>query len=236
MKKTKIALIASLLTLASNSVIAEKITLSKNMVFFDKNESKREVIEVINLMPGHKAFFETVINEVLEPQKGTKSQMKVLTDPSEAGLFVSPNKAIISEDENKTNISIINVNKKLDKERVYRIDVKPVISGIKGIEKGARIKVLMAYDILVHVQPNNPVMDYQYNFSKDHFVLKNTGNVFFTAKDGKQCIAKDSCFPMPTGKVYSDGTVKIPLEKDVKFVQYKLNIRGGEAEDVIFEK
>ena len=81
--------------------ISGEISLSKNIVYFDKNESKRDVVYVNALSKNQNVYFKTVVREVLEPQKELKSTYAELSNPEELGLFVTPNKAIITPSEGR---------------------------------------------------------------------------------------------------------------------------------------
>lgn len=123
-------LCAASFTMLSIFANANEIGLSKNIITFENNENKKITLDILNLNQVNTSYIETVTREVMEPQKNTKGEMRALSSPNEAGLFVTPNKQIIRSGQHSGFLSVINVNQNLDKERVYRIDVKPVISGI----------------------------------------------------------------------------------------------------------
>lgn len=110
----------SLLALASlaftSTVQAEKIVLSKNLLNFDG--STKQTFDVINLIPDKDAYFNIVINEVLEPSKIAKSPLAIVEDPISSGLLVSPSRSVIKAGEGRKSISVLNLNQNL-KKNVY---------------------------------------------------------------------------------------------------------------------
>ncbi len=214
---------------------ASQIRLDNHDVVFNNNEKTKKVVTVYNIDPKTPAYVDIVVNEVLEPSLVTKSPMKKYDTPKESGLFVSPGKMAIIEGVKSETLSIININQKLDKERVYRIDVRPVIS---GFEKKANmsVKVLMAYDIVVHVQPDNPYIAYDYLFDDNKLMLKNTGNARFYLSNGKACNQADECTDMPKGYVYSDYTSQLSVANDTTYVSYDLVMSGQKTQHVTFKR
>jgi hypothetical protein len=236
MFKTRMLVAVVMATIALPSM-ASSILLSKNTMYFDKNANTRDIVEVRNVGPEKKAYFKTELREVLNPQKGTKSEYSTTKDPSELGLFVTPNKAVLSPQQKSVNISVVNTNKELEKERVYRVDVTPVIPRIENSgEVGAKFKVLMAYDILIHVQPENPIQSFEHRYDEERFYFSNTGNTHVELRNGKQCTVDDVCSELPNGKVYADNTVKATLLPDTSRVEYDLVTRGVGVEHVVFPK
>jgi len=229
-------LLCSLLTPIGHALSSE-ISLSKNIVYFDKNESKRDVVYVNALSKNQNVYFKTVVREVLEPQKELKSAYSESSNPEDLGLFVTPNKAIITPSEGREHISIVNINQDLKEERVYRIDVSPVIPPLSPEnDNQGRLKILMGYDILVFVQPDNPKMDYEYSFEGNKFYFHNTGNTHITLTNGKQCDSRGGCKSIDEGIVYHDSVVSSSLLPETVSVSYDITLRGVSKEHVTFEK
>jgi P pilus assembly chaperone PapD len=232
-KKTCIASLAIFSLFAQSNEIA----LSKNIITFEKNQNKKVTLDILNLRIENTSYIETIIREVQEPQKGTKSNLLIPLTPKEAGLFVTPNKQIIHKGQDSGLLSIINVNQNLEKERVYRIDVKPVISGMdSNSATGPAIKVLLAYDILVYVQPNNPTMTYDYNFNDTKFIIKNTGNTHFTLDNGNACDNQNNCNSLIGGNLFSQKVASITIEPSIKYVSYDIKMKGKKTKKIKFER
>ena len=229
-------LVFAMSVLVSLPAISSNIALSKNRVDFDKNANTRDVVEVKSLDNSRNVYFKTILREVLDPQKGTNSQYSEDRDPSQSGIFVTPNKAVITPDQKTENISIINTNKNLEKERVYRLDVIPVIPKVAGEQFQAQMKVLLAYDVLIHVQPQNPTISHEYYFDNGAFFFKNSGNMHVLLSNGMQCNASDKCSPINTGKVFADKTVSVALNEDTTRVEYEIVTKGIGRENIVFKR
>lgn len=236
MKKTWICLMA--LMSSSFTVSAGEFSLSKNMVHFEKNAQQRDVVMVKSHLPNQNVYFSTRVREVLSPEKGIKSQYAEYDSPFETGLFVTPNKAVITPREGQVPISIVNTNTNLTKERVYRVDVKPSIPPIPSSGKSeARLKVLVAYDFLVFVQPSVPTLDYQFRFDpQGQFTFINQGNTHVMLKNGKQCNAKQECTSLNGGRVFAGSEASVSVADGTVSVGYDIVLRGQSKDYVVFEK
>jgi hypothetical protein len=227
----------STLSVLSLSLQANEIGLDQSVVMFEKNMQKKVLINITNHSKNSPAYVKAVVKEVIDPQRGTKSKLVEFQNPKDAGLFVTPNKQIIHDYKDKGSLSIINVNQSLDKERVYRVDVTPVISGKeKGDVKGQRIKVILGYDVLVYVQPNNPVMSFDHTYHENKLFIENTGNAHFELIDGEEC-KEDMCTPLSLkGKLFADKRTSLKVSNEITHVNYRLLMRGMASKRVTFEK
>jgi hypothetical protein len=227
----------SLLALASlaftSTVQAEKIVLSKNLLNFDS--STKQTFDVINLTPDKDAYFNVVLNEVLEPSKIAKSPLAIVEDPISSGLLVSPSRSVIKAGEGRKSISVLNLNQNLEKERVYRIDVNPVISGLKPVSK-AQVKVLVGYDVLVHLQPADAKIEYKKGKEGDRLTLTNIGNAHFIATNGKACVDNSNeCVTFPEWYIYPGVTMTVPKhDKRYNSVSYRLTMPNKPFKNVSF--
>lgn len=214
---------------------AEKIALSKNLLNFDTNT--KQTFDVINLLPHKNAYFNIVINEVLEPSESSKSPMAVIDNPIKSGLLVSPSRSVIKAGEGRKSISVLNLNANLENERVFRIDVTPAIPSVKEASK-AQLKVLVGYDVLVHLQPRDAKITYEKGQDDGLLTLTNTGNSHFVATNGKACVNDtDDCISFPEWYVYPGVTIKVPKhEARYNKVSYRLTMPNKPFEIVDFNK
>ena len=72
-----------------------------------------------------------------------------------------------------------------DRERVYRVTVKPVVGQLSS--EGSGLKLLVGYDVLVLVRPLEVNPHVRGTRSGDQLTLKNDGNVSVELVDGKEC-------------------------------------------------
>jgi P pilus assembly chaperone PapD len=219
----------------SAGTMAGEILLDTTQLTFNKNEKTKQVINIRNVNQDTPVYVEILVNEVLEPEKGTKSELKRHESPMSVGLFVAPGKMVIQKGVASQSLSIININNTLDKERVYRVDVRPVISGIEQTESMA-VKVLMAYDIVIHVQPDAPFISSSYSFDGNSLILSNDGNARFFATNGKACKSEYECYDLDSGFIYSGKKGRLQVAYDVKFVSYDLVMSGQKTQSIIFTR
>ncbi len=218
---------------ASFGANASKILVDNVIVNFDKNNRGKEDVFVRNLSEEN-SYVKVIITEVLNA--GMDNQKRIEhKNPKEAGIFVSPNKLVLNpkgtKGENKA-IRIANLNKSLEKDRVYRIQVVPVISDFKTADEGLGVKILMGYEILTLIQPNNPVLDYSYSVKGKKLNIKNTGNSNFLLHRGVQCEdqEKKKCSKLPTKRIYAGMSYTLDLPYSNKEAEYY--IQFGEKNDL----
>jgi P pilus assembly chaperone PapD len=232
MKFTKSLLLLSLL---SCSALSSELTLDVSQILFENNEKTKRVVKVNNVNPETPVYVDVIVNEVLQPELGTKSKLKRHNQPADAGIYVSPGKMVIKKGVDFQPMSIVNINQNLEKERVYRIDVRPVASGLQSHQSMA-IKVLLAYDVLVHVQPEKPFIEASHYYTDKSLVIKNTGNARFFVANGKVCNEADECFDAPSGFIYSGAEGAVPMPDDVSYVTYDLVMVGQKTKNITFKR
>ena len=212
--------------------LASQITLSTSSVYFDLNKQEKKTVSVMNVDKGTNSYFEVVVNEVINP--GKNEILKKVINPAQGGIIVTPSKSLVRKGDSSRVISVINLNEHLEKERVYRVDVKPVISGIENMDADQKaVKLLLGYDILVHIQPNFPTFFSTAKINGNELVVSNIGNTHFVIADLQACNALDVCTELKGGNLYSgvEGRVGLPADT-TKVVFYKAK-RGSEKEKVI---
>jgi len=221
--------------MASFSASASKILVDNVIVNFDENNRGKEDVFVRNLSE-EDSYVKIIVTEIINA--GLDNQERIEhKNPKESGIFVSPNKLVLnpqgSKGESKA-IRIANINKNLDKDRIYRVQVVPVISDFKKEDEGLGVKILMGYEILTIIQPNNPILDYQYTINDSKFNIKNTGNSNFLLHRGTQCKddKKEVCEKLPTKRIYAGMEYSFDLpngNRDVDYyIQFGENNKLGE--------
>ena len=105
-----------------------------------------------NISKDEIAYVQVTIDEIINP--GTKEQKRVTTKKGSKNSFiVSPQKLIIPP-KGKKILRFVSLHKNLEKDKIYRIKVAPVIGKVdaKGI---TTIRTLFAYGVLAIVRPEN---------------------------------------------------------------------------------
>lgn len=191
-----------------------------NVIFhFEPGEPNREDVEIYN--PG-----DTPLYVQIEPKQvhapGTESEdRRLIQDPREAGLLVTPNKLVIPPGGTKV-VRMVKLGSS-DAERVYRIGAKPVVEGLESDTTG--LKILIAYEILAIVYPDNPDPGLEVERVGDRLVFTNAGNANVLLREGYQCEspqqAKEECTPLPGKRLYPGNTWELELSSDLPVRYYQ---------------
>lgn len=213
---------------------AEKIALSKSELFFEGGTKK--TFDVLNLLPEKAAYFKTEVFEVVSPELGIKSELREINPSIDRGLIVTPSRSVIKPNESHKTISVLNTVNSSDEEKVYRIQVSPVISGIKN-SPDTKVKLLLAYDILVHVKPKVAQFTYSYGLEDGAPYIENTGNTHFTISHGQACNPNgDICEELPRWYIYPGVKASIPVKnKSNTDVTYRVFMRGEEPKEIKYQ-
>lgn len=210
------ALGAAALFLKSEGAQAQ-IVLSQLVVELQPGRVARMDIEVLN-KDSERAYV------VAEPRKLTEpgvsgGQSLSDPDPAKLGLLVSPARMVLEPGQHKL-LRFADIGGAADKERVYRVTVKPVVGGIDGEQSG--LKILVGYDVLVLVRPAQPVTNVSAVRSGNKLVWRNSGNVSVELSDGRQCQAgaAGNCLSLPGTRLYagSSWAVDLPGNGQVEYL------------------
>lgn len=137
-------------------------------------------------------------------------------------MLVSPNMMVIPSGQKKL-LRLVNLVGNRDRERVFRITVKPVPAPAKAKQSG--IRVFVAYELLVFVLPERPVADLQSRRVGGRLIFENHGNTNVLLHTGRQCPAgaeadDERCAQLPGSRLYPGGfwALETPFETPVRFV------------------
>lgn len=218
-------------------VNANQISVENVIVYFENNQNGKEDIFVRNLQDEN-GYVQINVTEIINPESKEPKRIEH-KNIKESGLLVSPNKLVLEPQGKKGDnkaIRIANLNKNLDKERIYRIQVVPVIADFKLKEQTLGVKVLMGYEILTMVQPNNPVKSYDAKVEGNKFKISNTGNANILLHRGIQCKddSKKECLELETKRVYAGGSFETNLPYGNQPITYHIQF-GTNNEEKVFK-
>jgi P pilus assembly chaperone PapD len=205
-----------LFLVSTNNAFASKISLGTVIVDFNSEKKKKFVdVTITNVSKEEKAYVQVTIKEILN--SGTKDAKRAdVKKGDKNSLIVSPQKLII-EPNGKKNIRFVNLNKNLKKDRIYRVNVAPVVGGVDAKSKNF-IKVLIAYDVLVMVRPENQNSDFVAKKEGKKITFTNKGNTNVLFRKAVQC-PKDSskeCVKISGNRLYAGGEFSKDLPFDTK--------------------
>lgn len=164
--------------------------------------------------------------EVLAP--GTSSEKPFVSpDPEVLGLLVSPRRVILEPGQGRA-VRIAGLGGAGEKERVYRVTIKPVVGELSGSDSG--LKLLVGYDLLVLARPADPTPKIVASRDGPHTItLTNVGNSSAELIDGKQCEpAGKNCQILPSKRLYSGASWKQTLPLSTA-VQYRVRSSTGSS-------
>jgi P pilus assembly chaperone PapD len=196
-----------------------ELLLSQLVVELAPGSRSRIDIEILN-KDSERAYVAAEPREILNPGTPAESQRDD-PDPEKLGLLVSPSRMILDPGQRRL-LRIATIAPPSGRERVYRVTVKPVVGELSA--PGSGLKVLVGYDVLVLVRPENMKPHVSGIRSGNRLVLKNDGNVSVELVDGKSCdAAGKSCSELPGSRLYAGAqkTVDVPAGSRV---QYKLKV------------
>lgn len=196
-----------------------ELALSQLVVELAPGDHGRTDIEIWNNDPD-RAYVSAEPREVLNPGTPSESRRED-PDPEKVGLLVSPSRMILEPGQRRL-LRIAAIAPPSDRERVYRVTVKPVVGELSA--QGSGLKVLIGYDVLVLVRPREISPHVSGSREGDFLTLRNDGNVSIELVDGKRCDdAGSACSDLPGARLYAGAEKTVDVKAGGQ-VQYKLKV------------
>jgi P pilus assembly chaperone PapD len=194
------------------------LLLSQLVVELVPKEHARADVEIWN-SGKERAFVAVDPREIIDPGTARESSRSD-PDPEKLGLLVSPERIILEAGQRRLlRIASLTQN---DRERVFRVTVKPVVGQLSSDSSG--LKVLVGYDLLVLVRPPEAKPHVSATHSLGGLTLRNDGNVSVELVDGKACGAQaQSCTELPGGRLYAGAQKTVQLANGAR-ADYKLKV------------
>ena len=199
------------------------IFVDRAIVRLGPNSVPREDVKVIN-NGSEEGYVQVDVFEVKNPGTEQEERVKV-TDPNAVKLIASPSKLAIPPNGQKL-VRIVNLDPSSTEERIYRINITPVLAPLQE-DSGSVVRVVVAYQLLVIVDPAQPTETLEIKRSGYRFSVKNNGNTNVLISDGKQCDqASDHCVDIAAHRVYPGNYWETELVFDSP-VTFKLTSFNG---------
>jgi P pilus assembly chaperone PapD len=197
------------------SLAHAEMVLSQVIVDLVPGKAPRDDIEVFNDGP-ERMYVSADPFEIIGA--GTAAERRQpATDPERSGILVSPQKLILAPGERRT-IRIAAIGDRPERDRVYRVAIKPVAGPITADQSS--LKVFVGYDALVLVRPAIVTGDVVGERRGRSLTLTNDGNTAQELFDGKQCDgAGKDCRSLPAKRLYPGATWQqmLPFETPVTY-------------------
>lgn len=216
------SLLRALLLLAAIGVgtgARAEMVLSQVIVDLQPHEPPRDDIEVWN-SGGDRMYVQAEPFEIVSP--GTDREARVAaTDPEASGILISPQRLVLAPGERRI-IRIALLGDRPSSDRVYRVAIRPVVGAVSA--QGNAVKVLVGYDALVIVRPEQRSGDIVGQRDGNTLVIRNEGNTSQEVYQGRQCdAAGGDCRELPAKRLYAGTSWAQTLPFDTP-VSYKTAI------------
>ncbi|WP_444883872.1 fimbria/pilus periplasmic chaperone [Microbulbifer sp. PSTR4-B] len=217
-------LLSFLLLLGQPALAA--MSLDKIIFYLDDAPNARDDVVITN--PDKETLYvQTEIFRVDNPGLDNEERIRVI-NPDEFRLLVSPAKAILAPGERK-RFRLMALDRDLKEEKVYRVTFKPVVGEVKSEQTA--LKILVAYQALVFVQPEDGSYQLELQADGSQRYLKNIGNINVEVVEARHCPSEGECQKLDiSGRLYS-GT-SLTLEDLPTEGELELFLRGRDSERV----
>ena len=209
------------------SMASAELILSQLVIELGPGSKSRADLEVWN-NSGERAYVAVEPSEIVNAGRRDE-QRQAEPDPERRGLLVSPSRMILEPGQRKL-VRFAAMSPLNDRERVYRVTVKPVVGALQSEESG--LKLLVGYDVLVLARPVEIRPNLVASRSGASLTFRNDGNASLELVDGKQCDASGkSCTMLPGKRLYS-GAEWTQLLTSSTPVEYTILSKGRSVRKV----
>ena len=198
------------LMLVSTSTLAD-MYVDRSIVIFEPGGQPRQDVKVTNT-GDDTIYIEVEVLRVDKPGTPEEKRQKV-TDPRELKLLATPSKLIIPAGGQKL-VRIVNLQSSNTTERVYRINVTPIVAPLQ--DSKSQLRIVVAYQILAIVQPDHPQSTLSATRDGKIISFSNSGNTNILLSEGKQCNPQDQqeCKDLPSRRLYAGNSWQLDLPYD----------------------
>lgn len=204
-------LLAAALVPASASAA---MAVDRSIFHFEPGAAPRADVQVIN--PDDEPMYVQVeVLDVVFP--GTLDEQHLpVDDPRAVDFLVTPNRFVVPPGSRKV-VRLVNLGGHGDKERVLRVNLKPVPAPMEATSSGVR--VLVAHQLLVVVMPNQPQPEIVAERDGQRLHLENRGNMNVLLRGGRSCASAedldsghgDACTAIEARRLYPGNTWSLDL-------------------------
>lgn len=192
-----------------------QISINRSVIEFAADEKVQD-IEILNT-GDFKIYLDMKVAEIINPETETPIRQE-LTDPRTAAVLVSPAQVLIPPGQRK-RVRIIMRQAATDKDKVYRMAVKPYTGKLKissndSDKKSSAIKVLVGYDLLLLSRPEKKDSTIEVTRTDSNIQFINRGNTNVLLRKIVQCDSADTeCLDLQPNRLYAGEKYSIELPK-----------------------
>lgn len=198
------------------SQVSAGIYLDKIVVEFNPDGLPREDIVVFNDDTRDNAYVDITIHEVINP--GLENEERILVEnPQDANLLVTPAKMVVAPGS-EAQVRLVSLNQNSANDQIFRVTFTPVLAPFA--DEGSAVRIVVAYQALVIVPPNNPNADLSYEANDGVLTFTNNGNSYIKLENGELCgQLLASCVDLMATRLYAGNTwsVELPFDGQVTY-------------------
>lgn len=200
-----------LLLLLLTNVVSADMFVDRSIVTFESGEKPRKDVRVSN--NGEEIMYVQVEAFVVKDAGSENEERVKINNPQEHKFVASPNKLVIPPGGHKL-VRILNLDPKSTHERIYRINVTPIVPPLA--EETSQLRIVVAYQILAIVQPAEPHSKLEVTRTGKKISFSNTGNTNVLLSDGQQCAPSGvgDCEELTSQRIYAGNSWDLDLPYD----------------------
>jgi P pilus assembly chaperone PapD len=186
------------------------LSIDRSVIVFEAGKAPRQ-----DVMAGNSGatnlFLEVEVLEVTSP--GTEQeQRQIVRDPESIGFVAAPRRLMVPPG-GKRPVRLMNLNGYGDTERVYRVNVRPVLPPVEA--EGSGVRIVVAYQVLVFVSPARTRVQLDARRDGNRLTLTNNGNVNALLTNGRQCLllSPDNCVDVAGRRLYPGNSYTVELSR-----------------------
>lgn len=223
-------LVLAVLLMLLTPLVQASMVLDRSILVFAAGDAPRQDVTITNPDP-ETMFVEVEVLEVRHP--GTdKEERLVVRNPEEIGFIATPTRLVLPSGASRI-IRLVNLAGHGDTERVYRVNVKPVAAPEEETpagdkEKRMSIKILIAYQLLIFVDPQQRNVLVEGRRDGNRLYLANKGNVNSYLYDGRQCKEGEpqaQCATLQAVRLYPGNEKVLTLPRD-QAIEFQVEAAG----------
>jgi len=204
------------------------IALRNVIVELPADAAPRDDIEVTNT--GNERLYVVAEPAIIEAPGTPQERRVVSSDPAVTGLLVSPQKLVLEPKESKL-VRVALVIPRDEKERVFRITVKPVAGSLEAEQTA--LKVFVGYDVLLIARPQISTGAVTAVRGPGTITFHNGSNASAELSDGQQCdAAQKTCSALPGWRLYAGADWSVPVVQG-QSIEYRI-LHGAKSTKQVF--
>jgi P pilus assembly chaperone PapD len=185
--------------------------VDRSIVIFEPETQPRQDIKVSN-SDEEVMYVQVEVFQVNNPGEDSEERIKV-NDPKQIKLIATPNKLVIPAGGQKL-VRIVNLDKQNDVERIYRINITPIVAPLE--DEVSQLRIIVAYQVLAIIQPKDPRSELVTTREVNKIIFHNDGSTNVLLSDGRQCNPGNSeeCTDLASKRLYAGNTWELDLPFD----------------------